>query len=203
MKAVQKVTTFITRQTDTGRQLLLIQHPFAGIQLPAGTVEHGEAPETAALREATEETGLTDLLIRHYLGQQVDTLPPDRRMVAAPTPVYARPDSNSANWATLRPGIEVFWLRQEAGFAQVRYEEGDRYPHPHYLTLIIQGWVPQEALATARERHFYHLEPTGPTPERWQVETDNHVYTLFWAAIDDLPAIVAPQNAWLAFLPPL
>src|SRR5690606_41900437 len=65
------------------------------------------------------------------------------------------------------------------------------------LTLVIHGWLPQEALAVARERHFYHLEPAAPTPERWQIETDNHVFTLFWAAIDNLPTIVDRKSTRL------
>ena len=35
---VEKVTAFVTRQTADGFDLLLFQHPSAGIQLPAGTV---------------------------------------------------------------------------------------------------------------------------------------------------------------------
>jgi 8-oxo-dGTP pyrophosphatase MutT (NUDIX family) len=53
-----KVTAFITRRTNSERELLHIQHPHAGIQIPAGTLEPGERPETAILREAEEETGL-------------------------------------------------------------------------------------------------------------------------------------------------
>jgi hypothetical protein len=47
-----KATCFITRKTDTKIELLLIQHPNAGIQLPAGTVEINEDFKQAALREA-------------------------------------------------------------------------------------------------------------------------------------------------------
>ncbi|MCP5097606.1 MAG: NUDIX domain-containing protein, partial [Chloroflexi bacterium] len=54
--AVYKVTAFITRRVANETQLLVFQHPTAGIQLPAGTVETGELAETAVLREITEET---------------------------------------------------------------------------------------------------------------------------------------------------
>ena len=62
-----KVFAYITH----GERLLLFSHPFspeAGIQVPAGTVEKGEAWETAVLREAYEETGLPDLKIVRHLG---------------------------------------------------------------------------------------------------------------------------------------
>lgn len=39
-----------------------------GLQVPAGSVRQGEAPEVAALREAREETGLTGFKIVRKLG---------------------------------------------------------------------------------------------------------------------------------------
>jgi 8-oxo-dGTP diphosphatase len=62
-----KVVAYIT-QDD---KLLVFSHPLfpeAGIQVPAGTIEKGEAPDKAALREAREESGLRELEIRSFLG---------------------------------------------------------------------------------------------------------------------------------------
>lgn len=55
-----------------GRIVLLYHpdHPEAGIQLPAGTMEAGETPEDAVLREAFEETGLAGLRIVRFLGRE-------------------------------------------------------------------------------------------------------------------------------------
>jgi 8-oxo-dGTP pyrophosphatase MutT (NUDIX family) len=44
------------------------QHPEAGIQVPGGKIEDGEAPDVGALREAYEETGLKGLQLQSYLG---------------------------------------------------------------------------------------------------------------------------------------
>jgi len=55
-------------------RLLVFSHPDfpeAGIQVPAGTIEDGEEPGAAALREAFEETGLTNLALGEFLGEQV------------------------------------------------------------------------------------------------------------------------------------
>jgi 8-oxo-dGTP pyrophosphatase MutT (NUDIX family) len=60
---LEKVTAFITRPGVDEPEILLFQHPHAGIQIPAGTVEEGEALDAAVLREAFEETGLTGLRI--------------------------------------------------------------------------------------------------------------------------------------------
>ena len=54
-----------------GPRLLVFTHtdfPEAGIQVPAGTVQRGEDPTTAVLREAFEETGLHGLTLVALLG---------------------------------------------------------------------------------------------------------------------------------------
>lgn len=58
--------------THHGR-LLVFRHvdfPEAGIQVPAGTLEEGESPGEAVLREAREETGLDNLEVCALLGER-------------------------------------------------------------------------------------------------------------------------------------
>ena len=67
MEPVNKVYAYITRRD----QLLVFRHvdfPEAGIQVPGGTVEGGEAPEVAVMREAFEETDIEGLRLVSYLG---------------------------------------------------------------------------------------------------------------------------------------
>jgi len=67
MIEARKAFAYITQ----GDSLLVFTHtdfPEAGIQVPAGTVEPGETPETAVMREAQEETGLTGLELVGFLG---------------------------------------------------------------------------------------------------------------------------------------
>ena len=67
MQQNQKVYAYITR----AEQLLVfsqVDFPEAGIQVPGGTLEPGELPETGVLREAFEETGLGELDLNAYLG---------------------------------------------------------------------------------------------------------------------------------------
>jgi 8-oxo-dGTP diphosphatase len=65
----RKAFAYITH----GDRLLVFSHPLApdaGIQVPAGTVREDERPEEAVMREAAEETGLTDLVLVRCLGEQ-------------------------------------------------------------------------------------------------------------------------------------
>lgn len=69
MKEIKyKVFAYITNHN----RLLVFIHPFApeaGIQVPAGTIKENERPEEAVLREAFEETGLSDLIVDGFLGE--------------------------------------------------------------------------------------------------------------------------------------
>jgi 8-oxo-dGTP pyrophosphatase MutT (NUDIX family) len=49
-------------------RILLFRHPLAGTQLVKGTIEKGETPGQAALRELTEESGISDAVIESDLG---------------------------------------------------------------------------------------------------------------------------------------
>lgn len=69
-----KVVAYVTRRAPDGRTELLVfdhrDHPDSGTQVPAGTVQEGEAIEDALLREVFEETGRDDFrpvrMLAHY-----------------------------------------------------------------------------------------------------------------------------------------
>lgn len=200
---VEKVTAFVTRPTGQGDELLLFQHPSAGIQLPAGTVEQDEAPAAAALREAQEETGLAGFASQRHLTSAADPLPAGAVVVTGAAPVYERPDLSSAAWAKLRRGIVVKVLRRQPGFAQINVETWNSLDNPQYVTFGLTGWVAEEAVTEQRIRHFFHFTFAHPTPPRWVTHTDHHDFTLFWAPLTELPELVAPQQAWLHHLTPV
>jgi 8-oxo-dGTP pyrophosphatase MutT (NUDIX family) len=200
MATLEKVTAFILRPGSETWDVLLFEHPTAGIQFPAGTVEEGEAPDVAALREGSEESGLGGLKLESYLGS-VDERPViGDHFVARATPVYSRPNPGSFNWAHLRSGVTVRLLRRSNGFVHVTFEEPDRWPDPQYATYQITGWVPDDAITETARRYFYILSHNEQTPPRWEVAIDNHTFKPFWAPLINPPEVIAPQAPWLEIL---
>lgn len=60
MKTEKSCGAIVARQTETGREILLIRHVNGGHwAFPKGHVEQDETEEQTALREIMEETGLT------------------------------------------------------------------------------------------------------------------------------------------------
>jgi len=200
---LEKVTAFVIRRGPNGPELLLFRHPYAGVQLPAGSVDPGESPAAAGLREAREETGLQALNLLRSLGKMEYPLPRDRRAILTDTRVYARPDAGSIDWAHFPRGAMVSLTgHSRAGFSQVVYTEWDRFPDPNYASMQITGWVPKHILADRQLRYFFLLECMEETAPEWEVAIDWHVYRLFWAPVNALPELIESQSAWLEFLPP-
>lgn len=54
----------VYRVADGSRVYLLIRDSYRNWGFPKGHVEDGELPDAAALREVSEETGLSDLVVR-------------------------------------------------------------------------------------------------------------------------------------------
>ncbi|MAT96933.1 MAG: hypothetical protein CL608_07305 [Anaerolineaceae bacterium] len=197
---VHKVTAFITRIGPEGQpQLLLFQHPQAGVQIPAGTVDEGEDWQTAVLREAREETGLTQLTIQRYLGRIENELAPDERILNRDSQILSQPDEQAIPFQPLFTRGNTFKIGQQNGrFRQITYLEYDRLPDPQAITLYINGWLPEASLSQHKTRLYVHLLCQETTPDRWSLPGDNnHIFAPFWANLQPKPAVVAPQDRWL------
>ena len=196
---MEKVTIFITRKKDSRIELLLLRHPYAGIQFPAGTVEVDEDIDDCARREIYEETGLKDAALKSYIGFMYEKLPEHVCIISQNTKVYARPDDSSFDWAEFRRGTWVKEIRKKNEFTQVLYEEKDKYPEEKYITYSIMGWVRDEFLYRIQKRHFFHFTVEW-AEEKWTQFSDNHQFELFWSPLYSPPEIIKPQTLWIEYV---
>src|SRR5437588_461167 len=95
MNTLEKVTAFITKQEGETKELLVFQHPNAGVQVPAGTVEAGEDIEQAVLRETFEETGLEAVQLICKLDTQLLDPSGNERALLQATELFAEPSVDS------------------------------------------------------------------------------------------------------------
>jgi 8-oxo-dGTP pyrophosphatase MutT (NUDIX family) len=118
-RGLDKVTGFVTRARAGAIELLVFEHPSAGVQLPAGTVEPGEAPAAAVLREVAEETGVTSCTVVEHLTTTATSLPDGCAIVVETVALMASPGV-AVGAGELRRGLTVE-VREEGPFSRVVY----------------------------------------------------------------------------------
>jgi len=115
-----KSFAYITHQ---GRLLVFrhVHYPEAGMQVPAGAIKPGEAPDHAALREAWEETGLAGLSLVGYLGEQTYDMTPHSkderhhrrfyhlRCTETPPEIWQHAEPDMSGGDGERPLFAFFW----------------------------------------------------------------------------------------------
>lgn len=199
MRAIQKVTAFVTRYVEEKAELLLLEHPTAGIQLPAGTVELGEPLEAAVLREVAEETGLENVRIVGELGQINIELPDNERIITRVTKLFDAPasDASSAGGFGLTRGSPVRVVKFIGSFAEIICDPLDLSQTPPVRVNGIHGYVRQSLLAGTAERHLFHLELTQVVTEQFTAFTDGVPFRSFWTPLTPKPALHPYQQDWL------
>jgi 8-oxo-dGTP pyrophosphatase MutT (NUDIX family) len=197
-RIIQKVTAFVTRDGAVGRELLVFRHPYAGIQLPAGTVDEGESPELAVRREIEEETGLTRISIAAYLGKQTQVMHDGQRIMFRDTLLQSTPQADATlTRSRLRRGWTVETGAAYNGFVKVAWKEIDAESARVVNALV--GWAPEAALTDTVERHFYHVRALGETREQWEQMADHgYIFSLYWVMLETVQLQPA-QHGWLQF----
>lgn len=197
---MEKVTAFILRPAKGRKiEILIFRHPNAGLQLPAGTVEPGEAPETAVLREVEEESGLTEIRLVKKLGSEKLDLPAGSAYLKQSLRLRAEPSSAAPE---VEPELGRGWLVEtgeaQGKFVRVTYREEDLGGKKKRLLWQAAGWAPASALDGKLTRHFYWLQTRSSTPNEWEWPSDHgHVFKLTWVPLEPPPALVEPQRGWL------
>lgn len=126
-----------------GGQLLVFRHPSvpeAGIQVPAGTIQAGESPAEAVMREAHEETGLDDLVLEGFLGEQQRDMS-DRgldevhqryyfhlRCASDPPATWRHYENDPSDGSSTPILFEFFWVRLLNGVPNMVGDHGFHLP---------------------------------------------------------------------------
>lgn len=197
---LDKVAAFVTRGEGAGRLLLTIDHPNAGWQLPAGTVEEGEEPDTAVRRELHEEANLTNLTLVQKLAT-FNQLSSDQRVMCQTTPLQMMPELDAPLLLPIfRRGWYVREVARQNGMVQVCYEERAHHGNqPGEVMLSWEGWVVETAVTATLIRHLYHFRPIGSLPDEWFADPGDHGYApwrLFWQPLVTAELVQA-QHEWL------
>lgn len=200
MCVLHKVAAFVTRDEGVAQWLLTIDHPNAGWQLPAGTVEVGEAPDTAVRRELREEANLITLTLVQELAA-FNQLSGDQRVMCQTTPLQMMPELDAPLLpAIFRRGWHVREVARQSGMVQVCYEEQAHHGNqPGQVVLSCEGWVVETAVTATLIRHLYHFRPIGSLPDEWFADPGDHGYAswrLFWQPLATAE-LVQGQQAWL------
>ena len=196
-----KITAFVTRERDEKRELLVFRHPSAGVQLPAGSVELGEDPAAAALREVTEETGLTNIALNAFLGVRIYPLPDSGRILTRSVALLDSPDGVPPGNAFLRRGLTVHELERLGDYSRIEFREYEmRAGALEIAAVLASGWAASADLSASVERFFYHIQAHEATPDEWTwFAEDEHDFQCYWVPLSQDPGLVNGQDQWLAW----
>lgn len=192
MKELDKVTAFVVTYGKP-HQLLVFDHPTAGLQLPAGTVEPGEAPVAAAKREVREETGVEVTSRGVVLRETIHDLGPDRAALLATVDRGGR---------LFRRGhlVKVLTSDKAQGMAQIHEETFNYDESPPKLLSVSDGNVPIGALAQRIRRTFVLFVEDFRVTEPWSQQADGHHFEVRWTRLRrDIPLVdgLKNQKEWL------
>ena len=198
MSKFTKVTICAVSSGLPGHSLLVFRHPTGGVQLPAGSVEPGEQPEKAALRELFEETGVDRVGELQQLRVVVTDL-------GAGGGVLLQSVELSSGFALregeqgqlLRRGLPVRVIAEEPGATHICYEEFDYSVEPKVVTSAISGWVPAGAVARSLERIIFRARVERDSRTAWAHFADGQLLEVAWVPLRPKPQLVGPQQAWL------
>jgi 8-oxo-dGTP diphosphatase len=140
----RKAFAYVTHHDPLhGHRLLVFSHPNApeaGIQVPAGTMRPDESPADAVLREAHEETGLANLVLVSFLGEQIRDMSEfgrgeihhrhffHIRCIGEPPAVWRNFESDPDDGSSDLPLFELFWATLPDGVPDLIADHGTMLP---------------------------------------------------------------------------
>ena len=179
-RSVEKVTCIITRRGgDRGDEVVVFDHPLAGVQVPAGTSLPGENAADAALREGWEETGIPGLAVAAELKSLAEATPGcGHGRLAADAVVDDRLFTRGHAATVLDSNAQELLVEVD----------GKR------------GWIAADAYCDDVVRHLVQLESDAATPREWWVVTPDGgglCWRCRWASLDGDLGLVEGQSEWI------
>jgi 8-oxo-dGTP pyrophosphatase MutT (NUDIX family) len=198
-RTVEKVSAFVTKDGELGPELLVFRHPLAGIQVPAGTVEFGETPEQAVIREVAEESGIKQSKVLSMLSEMIEPLPDGQKVVRRMTKIFDSPDNDasSAGGYCLSRGNPVYVTGEAGDFSEIVCEVLDMNQDPPVSVPEVRGYVRTSILGSEVKRYLYHLASFEQTAATWSIFVDGHKFQLFWSALSSQTRLHPYQDPWL------
>ncbi len=179
---ILKVTVFAI----VGGRVLVFDHPLAGTQFPAGTVDPGETPADAAVRELREETGVRvdDVeLLGTSLTAREDDLAYTLQAIMADDGL--RIPSGYRVHVLGTHGEAVRFTRRDYDYSTVEPEILSDSP----------GTTSTQNLTRFVERHFYRTHVQDAVAWSWEGD-DGHVWRCHFVEIGEVLAF-GEQQGWI------
>lgn len=181
MPSIGKVVALISRAGSSGPEICVFEHPRAGIQLPAGTLDPDEDPIAGALREGFEETGLDEVEVTGELAV-LPASDPGTAIINRLVTFAGRP---------IPPGYQAHFLEQGPTTSRVQVNTTSER---------LEDVIDNDALSIDATRHIVHMSLRGSTPDEWWVMTpdgDGVCWRCFWLPLHDANRVVSTQRPWL------
>lgn len=188
MKHFSKVAAFVVANDN---RLLVFDHPLAGTQLPAGSVEEGESFVEAARREVFEETGI-QVTDGEIVGTTTENLNGHGVLLC---------DVINAERQTIARGHKVLIIGRSSDSIVIREDIYDYSVTPAKLKQQTQIKTDIENIAFVIERTFVRFTTNSVmTTARWSHEADGNILEPYWTDLGDPVELIGPQNNWLEFI---
>lgn len=172
-------------------RLLVFDHPLAGTQLPAGSVEEGEEPIEAARREVFEETRI-QVTGGEIVGTSTERLVGHGVLLCNVT---------DARGQTIAKGHKVLIVSRSDFSIVIREEIYDFSFTPPKLKQQTQIETDIDNISFTIVRSFVRFTVNSVmTTQRWSHDADGNIFEVYWTDLADPVELIGPQNSWLRFI---
>jgi len=181
---------------NSRQSFLAIQHPTAGLQLPAGSVEPGEQPDAAASREFMEETGIAAISNL----REIATIDEDLRgsaITKTAIDLFDDPSFTKSSQHRIPRGFRVQILQSLREAINVRYTEWLFKASAQEPSWSVEGWTERGFIEARLLRHLYVCDVPDISANHWMHAMDGHLSELGWYDVEMHPPLIPPQDRWL------